>query len=378
MPSHEVVVVGAGPAGLAAAAGLRRAGLDPLVLDRADSVGSAWRTRYDSFVLHTIRWLSGLPGRPIPRALGPWVSRDDFLRYLEGYAEHFDLRPRLGIELRALTRTDDGWLATTSEGELEARHLVLATGAFNDPHIPDWPGRRDFSPPLTHSSAYRSPAPYANSTVLVVGSGNSGTEVAVDLASTGDITVELAVRTPPNILLRDAWGVPTQPLGIALRPVPPVIIDPLVAVLRRLTIPDLTSSGLPAPPKPYSQFRRTGTIPVLDHGFVTAVQEGRIRIRAGVDRLDAADVVYDDGTRSQPDAVIAATGYRTGLGPILGPLGLLDERTMPTIGSHGGTGKADNLYVVGFAILLSGYLREIVRDTRQVTAAISQDRTTKS
>ena len=117
---------------------------------------------------------------------------------------------------------------------------------------------------------------------------------------------------------------------------------------------------------------------MLDHGFVTAVQEGRIRIRAGVERLDAADVVYDNGTRSQPDAVIAATGYRTGLGPILGPLGLLDERRMPTIGSHGGTGKADNLYVVGFAILLSGYLREIVRDTRQVTAAISQDRTTKS
>jgi putative flavoprotein involved in K+ transport len=371
MPRHEVVVVGAGPAGLAVAAGLKRCGLAPVVLDRAESVGSAWRTRYDSFVLHTVRWLSGLPGRAIPRDLGPWVSRDNFLRYLEGYAKHFDLRPRFGTELCALSRADDGWLAVTSEGELEARRVVLATGAYNDPHIPDWPGRRDFSRPLTHSSAYRSPAPYANSTVLVVGSGNSATEVAVDLASTGDVTVELAVRTPPNILLRDVRGVPTQPLGIALRSVPPVVVDPLVAALRRLTLPDLTSYGLPAPRRPFSQFRRTGTIPVLDHGFVAAVREGRIRIRRGVARLDAAEVVHSDGTRSSPDAVIAATGYRTGLGPVLGPLGLLDERGLPTIGAQGGTGEARDLYVVGLAILLSGYLREIGRDTRRVTAAIS-------
>lgn len=370
VPSHAVVVVGAGPAGLAVAAGLRRSGLDPLVLDRASSVGSAWRTRYDSFLLHTVRWLSGLPDRPIPRTLGSWVRRDDFIRYLEDYAEHFGVRPRFGVELRALSRLDDGWLVITSEGELEARRVVLATGAYNDPHLPDWPGRQDFSRPLVHSSQYRSPVPYANSTVLVVGSGNSGTEVAVDLASAGDVTVELAVRTPPNILLRDVRGVPTQPLGIALRSVPPLVVDPLVATLRRLTLPDLSSYGLPAPRQPYSQFRRTGTIPVLDHGFVAAVRAGRIRIRPGVVRLDATEVVHEDGTRSRPDAVIAATGYDAGLEPILGPLGLLDERGLPTIGSRGGTGAAGNLYVVGLAILLSGYLREIGRDTRQVAAAI--------
>ena len=258
-----------------------------------------------------------------------------------------DLLTRLGIELRALTRTDDGWRATTTEGELEARQVVLATGAFNDPHIPDWPGRRDFSPPLTHSSAYRSPAPYANSTVLVVGSGNSGTEVAVDLASIGDITVELASHHRTSCsetrggCRRSRW----ESRCGRCRPSSSTRWSPFSAPAHH-SRPDLIRPA--RPPKPYSQFRRTGTIPVLGHGFVTAVQEGRIRIHAGVDRLDAADVEYDDGTRSQPDAVIAATGYRTGLGPILGPLGLLDERTMPTIGSHGGTGKADNLYVVGF------------------------------
>lgn len=197
--------------------------------------------------------------------------------------------------------------------------MVLATGADNDPHVPDWPGRADFSSPLIHSSAYRSPAPYASSTVLVVGSDNSGTEVAVDLASAGDVTVELAVRTPPNILLQDARGVPTQPLGIALQHLPPAVVDPLVTALRRLTLPDLTAHGLPAPRQPYSQFCRTGTVPVLDHGFVAGVLAGRIRIRPGVVRLDGAEVEHSDGTRSRPDAVIAATGYGSGLEPVLGP-----------------------------------------------------------
>lgn len=303
-----MVVVGAGPAGLGVGAELRRAGFSPLLIDRTGTVGSAWRTRYDSFRLHTIRWLSGLPLMPIPRAAGPWVSRDDFLRYLEHYAEAFALRPQGGTELEGLTRLDDGRLLRTSEGLLEASQVVLATGACNVPHLPAWPGRDTFRPPLIHSGDYRSPRPYAGRRVLVVGSGNSATEVATDLATSGHVKVDLAVRTPPNILRRDAYGLPTQPLGIALRRVPAVVVDPLGATLRRLSVPDLTEHGLPAPRRPFSQFRRTGTVPVLDHGFVAQVQAGRITVRTGVDRLDQDDVVHADGSRSRPDAVIAATG----------------------------------------------------------------------
>ena len=366
-----MVVVGAGPAGLVAAARLQGAGTKVLVIDRSESVGSAWRTRYDSFRLHTIRWLSGLPGMAIPRTSGPWVARDDFVAYLERYARRFNIRPQFGIELQGLRADDgDGWMLSTSDGSMRAQRVVLATGACTEPRIPNWPGRDTFKPPLIHSSQYRNPAAYRGKRVLVVGSGNSASEIAADLAGARDVTVELAVRTPPTILRRDTHGVPTQPVGIALRYAPAAIVNPLGAALRRITIPDLSEYGLPRPKAPYSQFQRTGTVPVLDHGFVAAVRSGAIRIRTAVMAFDGREVIHADGLRSSPDAVVAATGFGSGLSPILGPLGLLDARDLPTIGSRGGP-EAVGLYTVGISIPLSGLLREIALDVRRLVRAIA-------
>ena len=362
-------MVGAGPAGLAAAAQLRGAGLDPLVIERSDTIGSAWRTRYDSFRLHTIRWLSGLPGMGMPSTLGSWVTRDDFVGYLGRYADRFAIAPRFDTAVQGLAPADDGWVLSTSQGELEAGRVVLATGACNVPYIPAWTGRDSFRPLVIHSSEYRRPEPYAGRRTLVVGSGNSATEVAADLASSG-VPVELAVRTPPSILRRDFGGFPTQPLGIALRYAPAPIADPLGAALRRLSIPDLSAQGLPAPRRPFSLFRQTGTIPVLDHGFVAAVRSGAIRIRPGVSQLDGDEVVHDDGSRSSPDAVIAGTGYTPGLDTVLGPLGLIDDRGLPTVGSRGGAARAPGLHTVGISIRLSGQLREIAKDAQHLVRSI--------
>ena len=372
MTRHEVVIVGAGPAGLGAAARLRGSGFNPLVIDRSDTIGAAWRTRYDSFRLHTIRWLSGLPGMPIPSACGPWVARDDFVGYLERYAFRFGVTPQLGTQLEGLAPVDGGWSMTTSQGQLEARRVVLATGACTQPRIPAWAGRESFGPPLIHSSAYRNSGPHAGSRVLVVGSGNSATEVAFDLASSGDVTVEMAVRTPPTILRRDFNGIPTQLLGIALRRAPAAVGDPLGAAMRRLTIPDLSHHGLVAPKAPYSQFLKTRGMPVLDHGFVSALRAGAITIRPGVSRLDGEAVVHSDGSRSRPDTVIAATGYRPGLESVLGPLGHIDDRGLPTIGSRGGGAIGPGLYTIGITITLSGVLREIAKDAKRLEHSISR------
>jgi cation diffusion facilitator CzcD-associated flavoprotein CzcO len=107
-PVVDAYIIGAGPAGLATAAALRKRGLHGVVLDKSDAIGSSWRRHYDRLHLHTPRELSGLPGMPIPKKMGRWVARDDVVRYLELYAAHFDLDVRLRTAVERVDRSDDG------------------------------------------------------------------------------------------------------------------------------------------------------------------------------------------------------------------------------------------------------------------------------
>jgi putative flavoprotein involved in K+ transport len=365
------VVVGAGPAGLAVAAELARQGRPCDVLEQAGSVGASWQGRYDSLRLHTVRWLSGLPGVPIPRRYGRWVARDDLVTYLSDYAEQFGVRPEFGVQVRRIERAGSGWRLQTSDGDREAPTVVVATGYSRVPHVPDWPGRDSFTGTITHSADYREPSPYRGRQVLVVGAGNSAAEIALDLAGVA-ARVDLSVRTPPNIVRRDTFGVPSQLLGVGLKHVPERVMNPLTSVLRKVSVPDLSPQGLPRPTGDgFTQFLRTRTVPILDHGFVDAVRSGRIRVVANVDRLNGADVRLADGSTLTPDAVLCATGYRTGLEPIVGHLGVLDERGLPRI--HGPATLPDlpGLYFVGITIQLAGLLREIGLEARAVGRAIA-------
>ena len=265
MPATDAptVVVGAGPAGLATSAAFVRAGQPVVLLERADQVGASWAARYDSLHLHTVRWLSGLPGLRIPRKYGRWVARDDLVRYLSTYAEVHRLQPELGIEV---TRVDEspepgaGWLVRTDHGDRPARRVVMTTGYSHTARRPQWPGVETFTGDLRHSADYREPSSYAGQDVLVVGAGNSATEIALDLLGAG-ARVTLSVRTPPNIVRRDRFGIPSQVFGIALKRLPAPVMDPLAAGMRRLTVPDLSAQGLPRTSNPYTQFRETGTVP---------------------------------------------------------------------------------------------------------------------
>ncbi len=365
MERTEVAIVGAGPAGLATGARLRRAGIEPVVLERGQ-VGDAWRTRYDRLHLHTVRWLSGLPGMGIPRTAGRWVPRDALVEYFERYAVANRLDVRTGVSVE---RIDPGFLLRTSTGELEARAVVVATGNSNQAFVPDWPGRDRYRGELVHSSRYANPAPYAGKDVLVVGSGNSGAEIAVDVAEGGATRVRLAVRTPPAIVRRARFGVPAQLIGLAIRPLPLPVVDRLGRFLRRATIPDLAPYGLPVPEGgPYSRFLESHVVPIVDVGIVDAVQQGTVEVVAGVTELDETGVVLADGTRIQPDAVIAATGFRPALEPLVGHLGVLDSRGDP----HGPA--VEGLYFTGFEPQLGGLLRELRRESRVIAKAIAAGR----
>jgi putative flavoprotein involved in K+ transport len=359
----DVVIVGAGPAGLSAGAMLRERGRDATILEQGQRFAEPWRARYDRLHLHTIRWLSNLPGYRIPREFGRWVARDEFVGYLEQYAAHYRLEPRFGIEATRIDRDDGRWCVQTTAGVIPARVVVVASGYSRVPYLPRWPGT--FDGPLIHSAEYHNPAPYRGQDVLVIGAGNSGSEIAVDLAEGGAGRVRIAVRTPPNIVRRDTKGLPTQLVGIAIQSVPPRLINPIGRALRRATIPDLSAYGLPLPNAPFSQFQRTGTVPILDVGFVDAVRSGAVQVVRAVTAFDRRDVVLVDGSRLSPGAIVAATGYRPGLEPLLGHI--------TKIGEHGIPSPQPRLHVLGIDIQLSGLLRHISRDARQMATNVDRE-----
>jgi putative flavoprotein involved in K+ transport len=357
-----IAVVGAGPSGLACAALLQRSGLEVVVLERGE-VGAAWATRYDRLRLHTVRWLSSLPGYRMPRALGKWPSRDGVIDYLHRYAAVTGINVQAGVEVEQIVPIDGRWRLRTNTGDVDADRVVVATGHSNQPYIPDWSG--EFAGEIVHSAAYRNARPYAGRRVLVVGAGNSGAEIAVDLVDGGAAEVFLAVRTPPHIVRRDTLGFPSQVLGIATAHLPVPVVDRIASTMRRVSIPDLTPYGLPPPRLPYSDFLRRRVIPIVDVGLVDAVHHGRVRVVAALDRFQDGAAVLADGTALSVDAVIAATGYRTALEPLVGELGVLDEDGEPL--AHG---LPPGLHFVGYQVTLGGTFRLVGIEAKQLARSL--------
>lgn len=363
-------MIGAGPAGLAAAAMLAREGIDTLVLERGGEPGARWRERYDRLHLHTVRWLSGLPGYAIPRSFGKWPSRDRVIDYLRDYSTRHALDVRCGVKAERVDRRDGGWRVTTKAGPIDADHVVVATGYNAEPVLPGWPGRDGFAGEIVHSDTYRNPEPYRHQDVIVVGSGNSAAEIAVDLLEGGARRVRLAVRTPPHIVRRDTLGFPTQVIGILLTKLPPKWINRIGLTLRKVSIPDLAPYGLPIPDEPpATTFARKAMIPIVDVGIVRAVRKREIEVVAPIERFDGAEVVLADGTRTTADTVVAATGFHAGLEPLVGHLGILNAKGLPD-----GMTPAPGLHFVGFVVTLGGTLRKVGFEARELAVAISRER----
>jgi putative flavoprotein involved in K+ transport len=378
VPSQEdrpVYVIGGGPGGLAAAQALRAQGVRAVVLEKSDRVGASWRGHYDRLHLHTTRRLSALPGLAMPRSFGRWVARDDVVRYLEKYAEYHELEIVTGVEVSRVERAPDGagWLLRASGGrELTGRAVVVATGFNHTPRVPEWPGREDWTGEFLHAGSYRSAAPYAGRDVLVVGAGNTGAEIAVDLVEGGARRVRLAIRTVPHIVRRSTAGWAAQYSAVLVRRLPVRLVDRMSEVMCRISVPDLTDRGLPRPDTGLYSRVEEGAIPVQDVGIIDAVRTGKVEVVAAVERFDGAAVVLADGTRVEPDTVIAATGYVRGLEPLLGHLNVLDPRGRPVVSGARTPENAPGLYFTGYTNPISGMLREMARDAERIARAVAR------
>ena len=368
--SNKIIIVGGGPAGLTTAGALKQVGLEATILDSGARVGQSWEQRYERLHLHTVRAYSGLAHFPIPRSCPKYLSKDQYAGYLRDYAAHFDLHYVPNTLVKRVRQENnhgkDGWAVETESGVWSARVVVIATGQYGQPVQPDWSGLAGFLGETLHSAKYKSGQAYQGRRVLVVGAGNSGMEIAVDLVEQGASKVAVSIRSAPPVVPRDFLGTPAQVFGILMNAFPPAVSDRVGSALSRLALGDLRRYGLPAAQWAPFALHRT---PVIDVGFADALKEGRVKVKPAVQGFTANGVVFRDETEEEYDAVVFATGFHTGLKGLLEPEGLVDGNGIPLYRSGEETGYK-GLYFMGFFDSLKGFLYESNQASKELARNI--------
>lgn len=370
MNMHEseigILIVGAGPAGLATAGRLRKEGIDFEIWERSGSVGNSWRHHYDRLHLHTIKKWSNLPHLKFPDSYPTYASRQQVVDYLEDYAREFEIKPKLGVEVKKITRDGAAWRVEADGVAVIARNVVVATGVNRIPNIPHWSGTEQFGGEILHSIDYRNPKPFAGSRALVVGMGNTGAEIALDLSESG-VKTFLSVRGSVNIVPRDLNGRPVQQTARLLSKLPFGIGDWLGSLVQGVFFGDLSKYGLRrSKVKPSVQIRETAKTPVIDVGTVDAIKSGKITVVGGIERFDRNGVILEGGESLAIDHVILATGYKPGLHGIIDSIKEFEDGLGYPKGPVG-EGYHEGLYFVGFNNYeLGGILGTIYRESKEV------------
>ena len=367
--SVATLILGAGPAGLATAGCLVQAGLPFEILEQTDTVGSAWRSHYERLHLHTVKHHSALPGLPYPPDYPLYPSRQQVVDYLAAYAERFGIKPHFDETVTAVRRAPGGGYEVDSTSRRwVAMHVVVATGLNREPLRPEWPGQAEFRGRIVHSRDYRNGEPFRGQRVLVIGLGNTGGEIGLDLLEHGAFP-SISVRSPINVVPRDFLGRPTQESGVRFRFLPRAARDAMGRLMSRATFGDLSAYGLGKPSVgPITSIEVHRRVPLIDVGMVARIKDGSMPVVPEVVRFTATGVAFRDGRTADFDAVVLATGYRTGLGAIIQIEGLLDEAGYPRA-MHDPV-RAPGLFFIGFARTATGILREIGLEARRIARAI--------
>ncbi len=327
-------------------------------MDRAIAVGSSWRRHYDRLHLHTDRKHSALPYLAFPSGSQRYPSREQVIAYLEEYVRRFDLVPRFSEEVQTIRPANGRWITTTTSGVYDSRQVVVATGYNDLPHVPRWPGQERFTGRIIHSSEYRNGRPFRGQRVLVVGFGNSGGEIAIDLHEHG-ARVAIAVRNAVNIIPRDILGLPVVAVGIALSRLPSRFTDAMTAPLLKLTVGDITRLGFRKLPfGPVTQIKTKAQIPLIDIGTVKLIRQGNAEVVGDVREISETAVTFDDAKSQHFDSIILATGFRRGSDRFFDRSN--EAQTRP------------GLYFCGFRVSPTGMLREIGLEAQRIAAEIAR------
>ncbi|XP_042056214.1 probable indole-3-pyruvate monooxygenase YUCCA9 [Salvia splendens] len=375
------VIVGAGPSGLAVAAGLREQGVPYVILERAACIASLWQNRtYDRLKLHLPKQFCQLPNYPFPDHYPEYPSKKQFVDYLESYTAHHDIRPHFNESVDS-AKYDEAcrlWRVRTTgpDGEVEyiCQWLVVATGENADPVVPDVEGLVSFGGEVVHACDYKSGDRFKGKKVLVVGCGNSGMEVSLDLCNHG-ARPAMVVRNAVHVLPREMFGKSTFELAMMMMKWLPLwLVDKLLLFFTWMILGSTESLGLKRPDIGPLALKNYGRTPVLDIGALEKIRSKEIQLVPGIQRFSCASVELTSGEQLDIDAVVLATGYRSNVPYWLHETEFFGKNGFPkTPFPHGWKGKS-GLYAAGFTRRgLSGLSADAIKISQDIAGVWKDD-----
>ncbi|XP_019177173.1 PREDICTED: probable indole-3-pyruvate monooxygenase YUCCA10 [Ipomoea nil] len=352
MAETAVIIVGAGPAGLATSACLKKLSIPNIVLEKEECLASLWRNRsYDRLHLHLAKEFCGLPYMPHSAASPTYIPRDSFVRYLDEYALRFGISPRYRrcVESARFDEAEGKWrvLARRHGGEeveeYKAPFLVVASGDNAEGIVPEIPGREVFAGEIVHSCGYKTGKKYEGKEVLVVGCGNSGMEIAYDLSNYGS-HASIVVRSPVHVFTRDMIRAGMTLLNY----LPLYMVDMAISWCAKLKYGDLSKYGLRSPPEGAFYLKAsTGRSPVIDVGTIHKIKIGEIKVVPAIHEIKERSVVFKDGREQNFDAIVFATGYKSSAAKWLKVMKFFDQGKNGN-GNAMWKGEEKGLYMAGF------------------------------
>ncbi|XP_052196425.1 probable indole-3-pyruvate monooxygenase YUCCA7 [Diospyros lotus] len=384
------VIVGAGPSGLAVAAGLRQQGVPFIILERASCIASLWQNHtYDRLKLHLPKQFCQLPYFPFPTNLPEYPTKYQFIDYLESYATHFGIKPQFSKTVksakydeacrlwRVKTVSSLGGGAMKGEVEYICQWLVAATGENAEKVVPEFEGLLEFGGNVTHVCDYKSGEAYKGKKVLVVGCGNSGMEVSLDLCHHNAFP-SIVARSSVHVLPREVLGKSTFDLAVSMMKwLPPRLVDKVLLAIARLTLGNIEKYGLKRPVVGPLQLKSTqGKTPVLDIGALQKIRCGEIKVVPGIKRFSPGRVELINGQNLEVDSVLLATGYSSNVPSWLKENDLFSTNGFPKSQFPDGWKGKGGLYAVGFTRRgLSGASLDAIRVANDIANIWKQEET---
>ncbi len=366
----ETLIVGAGPAGLAMAGQLSHRKLPFMIIEASDKIAPAWHQHYERLHLHTVNQWSHLPHLPFPKDFPLYVPKLKLIEYFNSYAVHMGINPVFDQTVENIQKEGGGWQIQTQDTIYKAQSIVIASGVNRIPSIPSWKGMDEFLGEILHSRFYKKGEPYRNKRALVVGMGNTGAELALDL-SEYEASTFISVRSPISVVPRDLNGRPVQVTSKQLEKLPFGIGRWLGGKIRKIYFGDLSKYDLPMSNEdPVKQLLETGKTPVIDIGTIAAIKKGKIKVKPTIDFFTTDSVVFSDGSKEQFDFVLLATGYKAQVEDFFpAATAILDDKGLPR--SAVGKGALKGAYFLGFDnYKLGGILGTIYNDSELIASSI--------